>query len=792
MTAGRKATGRIARGIRAFPRVLRRTGAVLRSPRCAAAVVLALLVLAVAIGGLVRLRVDTGLGSFLPSGDPAATRFDELSREFGGDPVVVLVETDQPRALLRGERLETLVKLEGSLARLPDVATVYGPGTVLNQIAGRTQDLLAELSGRRDAERVRAERAAKDAGASPAAATAAADRAAASFDERYATLLAQGMPAGLPTLKNPSFVDTVVFGGSGAPRSQWRFVVPSENAVAVLVRPREGLDASAAAGLVDAVQSAVAGADLGEGTRATVSGVPAVVAALSDRTTATAPVLGGLAVAAVAACFLLVRWTRGRDRIVPVVTTVGAIALTLAAYGWIGRPVSLGVVAFLSVVLGIGCYYPTYVLLGASRRTVLTVACATALSFATLTLSPLPLVRDLGLTLAAGVLLAAVVGLAAPWLTGRRAAVAQPEPERERVVPTRSRWAVGGLVALVVAAAVGWVALPSIPLRTDVEQFAAGLPAIDDARHVEGVVGSSGELDVVLRGPDTMSVEALAWQRQVLELAVTRHGDALRPVVSPPALLPFIGPDATADQILSALRLLPPYLTGAVLTPDRATAVLSFGVRIEDLDRLTVARDDLVAVLPPPPAGYVTEVTGLPIVAMRGSELVSADRVLANVLGIVAAGLVLAVGLRRRADSVIAVASAVLATGTGLFLVWATGTELSPLTVALGSLTAAVGCEFSVVLAEARRRGRTPLRRAVPLVTAASVLGYGVLLFADLQVVRQFGLQLAVAVLLSLLCSTLVLRVSGTRPQPPEQQPATAAPRESLTDRTRPSVSGVC
>jgi predicted RND superfamily exporter protein len=350
----------------------------------------------------------------------------------------------------------------------------------------------------------------------------------------------------------------------------------------------------------------------------------------------------------------------------------------------------------------------------------------------------------------------------------------------------------GGLAALVLAAGTGWAALPSIPLRTDIDQFAAGLPAVDEARRVEDVVGSSGELDVVLRGPDTMSPEALAWQRQALETAVTRQGDALRPVVSPPALLPFLGPDATDPQILSALRLLPPYLTGAVLTPDRATAVLSFGVRLEDLDRLAAARDDLVAALPAPPSGYETEVTGLPVVALRGSELVSADRVLANVAGIVAAGLVLAVGLKRRGDAVVAVASAVLATGTGLFLVWITGTELTPLTVSLGSLTAAVGCEFAVVLAEARRRGRSALRLAVPLVTAASVLGYAALLLSDLQVVRQFGTQLAIAVVLSLLCSHLVLRVTGARSRPSENPPAPTPPPAPRADRDRPSVAGVC
>ncbi|WP_214364760.1 RND transporter [Pseudonocardia sp. H11422] len=739
-------------------------------------------------GGLAQLRTQTGMDSFLPADDPAARQFDEYAREFGGDPVVVLLESAQPRALLAPERLEALVRLEGELSRLPDVAVVHGPGTVLNQIAGRTQDLLAELSGRRDGERVRAEQRALDSGAGPAEATAAADAAAAAFDERYATLLAQGLPAGLPTLRNASFVSTVVFGqdggaaAGGAPRPQWRFVVPSEKAVAVLVRPREGLDAAGAASLVAGVRQVAEGADLGA--EITISGVPAVVAALSERTERSAPLLGALAVVAVAACFLLSPWARRRDRAVPVLTTVAAIAVVLSAYGWLGRPVSLGVVAFLPVVLGVGCYYPTYLLLGASRRTVLTVAAASALSFGTLLLSPLPLVRDLGTTLAAGVLLAAGAGLLA-----RRGPPPEVGPEADPASARPAAPAVTALAALAVVAGIGWAMLPTIGLRTDVAQFADGLPAADQARHVEDVIGSSGEVAIVLRGIDTTSPAAFAWQQQATEAVVRHHGVLLRPVLSPPALMPFLGDEPTTEQIAAALRLVPPYLSGAVLSPDRSTAVLSFGMRLDELDRLAAIRDELLAGLPPAPVSYEVELVGLPVTALRGAELVSADRLAANVLGIVAAGAVLAVGLRRRADAVVAIASAALATGAGLFLMWLTGTDLTPITVALGSLTAAVGCEFAVVLAASARRptGPSNLRVAVPLLTAASGIGYAVLLVSDLQVVREFGVQLAGAVVLSMLSAQLVLRVVRPRrvaPPGPVPIPARAGAEPSRTAAT--------
>ena len=63
--------------------------------------------------------------------------------------------------------------------------------------------------------------------------------------------------------------------------------------------------------------------------------------------------------------------------------------------GWIGRPLSLGVLAFLPVLLGLGSYYPTYFAQRARGRVVFVVAGASALSFATLALAPLAFVRVL-------------------------------------------------------------------------------------------------------------------------------------------------------------------------------------------------------------------------------------------------------------------------------------------------------------------------------------------------------------------------------------------------------------
>lgn len=723
--------------------------------------ILAGVVLAV-VPGLLRLHVNAGTDSFVAPSEPAAQAFSKVGSAFGGDPIVVLVESEQPRSLLSTASVSTLLDLEGRLARSADVAAVYGPASVLNQVAGRSQDLLAELSGYRDGLRSAAENKAKAEGAGPTAAQAAGRAAEAEFDRRYGSLLVQGLPSGLPTLHNERFVNTVVFNEAGEPRPQWRFVVPSPDSVAVLVRPRQDLDQTGLERLVESVQTEVGKTDLGSAD-VTVSGVPAVAAALGDRVRTEVPLLGGIALVAVGAWFALVRWTDKRRRLLPLVATAIGTALTLAAYGWAGHPLSLGVIAFLPVLLGIGSDFMIYLTRGASPRTVITAGLATSASFAALSFSPIPTVRDLGATLAIGVGVSLVAGVVLTRFLPTASAdevAAPPVPAPRRQTSRRVRLTVGAGVALVALA--GWLLLPQLPLRADLQGFADGLPVINDAKHVEDVLGTGGEFTIALSGGGVATPEAMRWMTAAQEAIVAQEGDKLRPIVSPPSMMAFLGGEPTAEQVDAALRLLPPYLTGSVINADRSLAVLTFGTRLSDAEQLRELRDDVLAALPPPPPGMHVDLTGLPMLAVSAYEDVSSDRYLANILGIAAAGTVLAVGLRRRTDALIAVSSAGLATGLGLLVLWGTGAGLSPVTVALGSLTAAVGCEFAVLLAEAQRRANRDLAKAVLVAAAASATGYAVLVVSKLTVVVQFGLLLSLSVLLAFASAGFVVWLTRT------------------------------
>jgi predicted RND superfamily exporter protein len=103
------------------------------------------------------------------------------------------------------------------------------------------------------------------------------------------------------------------------------------------------------------------------------------------------------------------------------------------------------------------------------------------------------------------------------------------------------------------------------------------------------------------------------------------------------------------------------------------------------------------------------------------------------------------------------VLAAVLATGWGLALIWLSGQQLTPFTVALGSLTAAVGCEFTVLLAGAGTAGRRGVRRAVGLAVASAAVGFLVITGSELTALREFGVLLAWSVVLSYLASRAVV-----------------------------------
>lgn len=717
----------------------------------------ALLLVAVAIvGGLTQVRIDTGIASFVPRGDDSYDQLTKRDEQFGSDPVVVLLEGRAQNGLvLDQDQLQKLVALEGALADVDDVAVVYGPGTVLNQSAIAIKNVLLQVSGRRDALGNAARQTAQQKGLTKAQTTAFVEKQLARFDRRYGALLVEAMPMGLPSLKNQQFVASSLLGEDGEPRPEWRFLLPTARSATILVRPRDGLDQAETDDVVAAVRTAVADSGLDVDTPV-ITGVPVLTSAVAERATKEAPLLGGLAIAAVALIFFLVPWSkRRRDRLRPLLAAALGTVSTLAVMGWLQRPLSLGVVAFLPIVLGIGSDFPLYLSQPAHRRRVLAAATGAVFAFGALAISPLPFVREFGLAIACAVAITFV------WATVLRARLPEVEPvgdvRASRVARPTLRWIA---VAAAVPAVLGWVLLPGLSLESRPEQLAKGLPELADVSRAEQALGFSSEISVVVRGTGVLTPDVLAWSQKVEDVIITAHGDEVRPLLTMPRLLSFLGEDATPNQVVAGSELLPPYLVSAVIGGGGDVAVSTYGVDIDDVAAQRRLVQQIEKELPEPPAGFEVDVVGLPVVAAGGLDAMSSGRFVMTIASLAVAALAVGLWLRSRRLTLMVVAVSALASGWLYLGLRLAGAELNPLTIAAGALVTVVACEFTVMLDGAGRQRW--LGRSVLVAAAAGTAGYLCLALSELAVLRSFGLLLAAGVVATYAAARLVVAAVGS------------------------------
>ena len=165
---------------------------------------------------------------------------------------------------------------------------------------------------------------------------------------------------------------------------------------------------------------------------------------------------------------------------------------------------------------------------------------------------------------------------------------------------------------------------------SDIQQLVPqDLQALRDVNELQEATGVSGEIDVAIRADDITRPEVLTWmtrfQRDVLRAHGYRDGkrctqDRGAPELCPALSLPDLFGSAGADQrkVRELLSQVPPYLSQGVITRDRKTASLAFGIRLMPLDRQKEVVDDIKDRLDPPD-GVSAAVVGLPVLAAEAN-----------------------------------------------------------------------------------------------------------------------------------------------------------------------------
>jgi hypothetical protein len=772
--------------------------------RVLVAVVATVAVLGVGASGL---GFTTGQDTLV---DPGSEVYQDNARyqdRFGGEPMLVLL-TGDIEDMTTPAALDEVAALEEDLRTTGDFPAVVGPATALDFAARQlaVAPAMFEQAAGRDAAAAadEARRAVRSDGGTAADQAAAAGQASAdAAAEREAVLATETerlAAAGEQSLDNPAFVDFLIHDPDGGIRPAMRDTFLDEGHALVLVRLEGNASIDEQAQGAAVVDEVVARHDV-PGADVLASGPPVLLAEINDYLQGGMAALGAVALGVMALVLLLV--FRARWPLLPlVVVVVGAVG-AFGAIGAVGVPLTLVTISGLPILIGLGVDFAVQMhnryaeerqagrpIAEAVERTyghmgspLALATLAAVVGFLALHWSRVPMIEDFGLMLSIGVVVLVAVALGATvaalvagerkhrW-AGRSGSV---EAAVRRLSSLPARAAVPVLVAGVVVAAVGFAMEGGLPIQTDPERWVdQDGTAVTDLTDLREGTGFSSDLSILVEADDVAAPEVAAWAQRFGAEAVARHPDELLRATSMPALATGLhGTTPGGDDVSTLLSVAPPDIARSLVAPDGRAASIVFPIAPVSLADREALLDELEADLRgdlAPPPGVTATPAGLAVV---GVELVNGLEAGRQVLTLAALALVfawLAVAQRRIARALLVIAPVAIAAGLSALAVTALGIELTPLTTVAGPLVIAVGTEFSVLVmaryVEERARGLGPaeaVREGVPRIGRAFVAsgltlvaGFGVLALSPMPLLRDFGIVVALAVLLALV-TTLVL-----------------------------------
>lgn len=632
-----------------------------------------------------------------------------------------------------------------------------------------------------------------------------------------------------PQLDNPDFVSALVFDPTRCatcPKARFAYLFPNQDSAVIQVRLKPSLSEEERKAAIGLVREAVAMPDwrLRNGASYVVTGAPVLVSDLTDELSSS--LIRLLVVGLILMAVVLAVVFRSRLRLLPLAVAMAAVALVFGAMSLVGLPLTMASIAVLPVLLGLGVDYAIQYQarfaeggLPSARRAVPTIGAAvvaTMAGFLVLLLSPVPMVQGFGVLLVVGIVfayfLALSMGTAAlvaasrgPAAEGALAssvrgagellahAVAplgrlagRAGPPARRLGRATLRQAVHRpgrvLAAGLVLAFAGWVLDTQHEVVSDIQSLVpADLPAVRDVVDLQETTSVAGEIDVIVEADDLTRPEVVGWMRDYQTRLLKRYGyssatgcgDAeICPALSLPDL--FRSPQAAADQerIRGLLDAVPAYFSQAVITEDRRTASLAFGIKLMSLERqkevIDVMRDEL-----DPPDGVTARLAGLPVLAAEANAALSAPlrRFGTLLAGLAAVALALLLVYRRWDRAWVPLVPIAMATGWSSLVLFVLGIPLNPMSAVLGALVIAISTEFTVLLtarfreeraaglevADALRRTYASTGAAVLASGATAIAGFAVLAFSDIQMLKDFGFVTVVNLSVSLVGVMAVL-----------------------------------
>lgn len=611
-------------------------------------------------------------------------------------------------------------------------------------------------------------------------------------------------------LTNPAWVDFLLHDNTGEIRKSLRTFFPDDTHAQMIVRLEGNADVETEGAGAVAVKEVWADEDI-DGGSVLVTGAPVLLKDINDYLKGGILKLGGIAIAIMVLILLVlfdVRW-----RLLPLAVVLVGVVWAFGLAGYLGVPLTIVTIAGLPVMLGVGIDYAIQMHARVEEEVVidraahpiqetarnlcpalLVVTFDALFAFAALRFAKVPMIRDFALLLCIGVAVICLGSIIIPLATLGIREFRSPTTGRdfrEGALGRLTVWlgslsprtAIPLMAASLVIFVGGIVVEDKLVLQTDPVQWVnQSSQNRKDIQTLEDEVDSSSELGTYVVADseeELFSDETIGYLHTFTDRTLEEYPDLLNrasSIITPISFLTDIEGTSdvvpTGEEITKAYEAAPEAVqtfTVADTEDDHALNIL-FTTRPSSLDERAEMVNEIRDTVDPPGDVRATP-SGLAVVGVGLLENLEANRVLLTYLSVLFVFLFLTIRLRSLVRSLLSLVPVLIAVGAASLVAFGLDLKLSPMTAVGGPLVIAVCTEFTSLILlrflEERARGLAPQAaadvtasrtgRAFIVSAMTAVVGVAVIATSSLPLLRDFGIIVAMNVVVALLSALVIL-----------------------------------
>ncbi|MCC7575407.1 MAG: RND family transporter [Methanomethylovorans sp.] len=720
---------------------------------------IALLLVVLSLQGAQLIEMRSGTDTFVEKTSKLYQDFDHLYLElFSTQSIVVMIEG---KDITNPQVLKSLDRAHRSAQSIPGVIEVTSPSTVIKEANYR-------MTGKSEIP-----------------------------DDRTAIkdIVASYMPSALMPDDTHAFM-SVVIEGSATDQMQEEILKETEAAVAFAEFPPD--------------YSII------------VTGDPAFNIALNDEMNSSmGPLLGISAILMTIVLYLVFRHVRWRLLPLPIVLL--GIIFTFGAMGFLQIPMTMVSMAAFPVLIGLGIDYAIQFHnrieeeLGKGEDAaeavvqtikhigpaVLTALIITALGFASLFTSVVPMIQDFGKLLLIGIVMCFMSSLFVGVIViynlhradtkkrskngnnnrtnGHPVSTTQPDMldrmlGRMTAFTLKYPWII--LIVASLSCLGGMYVDSMVPLQTDVQTFVPqDMPALLDLKLLGSILGGSEELNLIIKTDNNADPDLLKWMDDFSkhEVEGRSHIYGASSIVSIIKEMNTGEIPDTAAEVKHIYAQMPDvqkerYIHGGnimMLNLNIGNAMGELG--LEGIAELAdTVEEDLKWFAPPP--GTTVTITGGSVVFFEVIDALTSGRRLMTMLGIVFVFIGLLAIYRDHLKAFTPVITMLIVVGWSGGIMYYTGLEYTPMTATLGALILGVGSEYAILMMERyfeeKDKGASPeeamheasvkMGKAIVSSGLTTVFGFAALIASPFSMTSNFGYITVIDVTLALFATFVV------------------------------------